>query len=140
MPERQAIAVYYRAHGMKFKEIGKNLGVTVNRARFLFEHGMAKYIDRNENPMSVFSTRTRNCLISAGYTSPDEVESALKHGDRRTFLRIKHLGLKSFKEICERFGVNPSPKPKHPTLSIAEAIDFLKANGYDVRKKQSSKK
>lgn len=99
---------------------------------------------KNKNLCSItafdeLSTRTRNGLLNAGFSTKEQVLEAWNDGffyfEYSTGSSIKDIGPKSLCELCEWLGFQFKLKDILKTstpFKIKKAIKFLNENGYEV--------
>lgn len=149
--DRELQAYELRKSGKTFKEVGAALSPPVGPARARALVGRAEIALARKERGSVdwregLTTRSANALRAAGFSSKDEVISAISSGEIEVrsgicFLRGKEIygfGPKSMAEICDWAGVKlEGPNADHSAAlksRILNAISLLRRNGYVVTK------
>ena len=136
MNDKQISALKMRASGSTFKEIGDFLGVSKSRASQIY-YKAARYErqGKKHNEWTYgLSQKVANALISAGFSSKEEVIEGLRSDEigvnpvtgNGNVPGIRHHGIS---EILLWAGADPSGFP-----AIKAAIALLKAHGYEVNK------
>lgn len=136
MNDKQISALKMRESGSTFKEIGDHLGVSKSRASQIY-YKAARYErqGKKHNEWTYgLNQKVANALISAGFSSKEEVIEGLKSGKiginpitgNGVIPGIRHHGIS---EISLWAGTDSSNLP-----AIQAAIALLKAHGYVVHK------
>jgi len=136
MNDRQISALKMRTSGSTFKEIGDYLGVSPSRASQIY-YKAARYErqGKKHNEWTYgLDQKVANALISAGFSSKEEVIERLRAGEigvspitgNGNIPGIHHHGIS---QISLWAGADSSSLP-----AIKAAIALLEAHGYVVRK------
>ncbi len=110
--ERQKLAYTLRKEGMKFKEIGERMCISVNRARQLYS--FAEYLlNREPHWDDGLSVRAANCMNNLNIHSREDALKAYQSGILRVGKRSpRNYGWKSHKEVAKFLGLpEPTKKP-----------------------------
>lgn len=107
--ERRDLAYRLRSQGLKFKEIGQQMGVSADRARVLY--CSAKLREENsENWLYDLGVRATWVLLDCGINSRTEALSAYRSGRLKPGA-VRNYGWASHKEVAKWLGL---PEPKEP--------------------------
>lgn len=99
---RRHIAVRLRSEGRTFKEIGRVFGVSAERARTIYLHGLVKVeaLARGDRTIECLSTRTRNCLRNIGLPATATREQVVERlGDLRMGANVGAGSIKNFGQM-----------------------------------------
>lgn len=136
MNDKQISALKMRAAGSTFKEIGDFLGVSKSRASQIY-YKAARYEcqgKKHNEWTDGLSLKVANALISAGFSSKEEVVEGLQSGKIGVNPMtgngyVPGVGHHGISEILLWTGADPSNFP-----AIKKAIALLRAHGYEVYK------
>ena len=117
--ERRTLAYNLRNQGMKFKEVGKRMGVGAQRAAQLY--ASAKWrLNREAHWMDGLGVRAANCLNNCNINSREEALEAYQSGKLRVGKRGPlNYGWKSHKEVAKWLGL-PEPQKAAPRVYLAK--------------------
>lgn len=115
--ERQRLAYTLRKQGLKFKEIGKRMGVSAVRANELYRSAEWR-LNREPHWMDGLGVRVANCLNNCNINSREEALEAYQSGKLHVGKRgPRNYGWKSHKEVARWLGL---PEPQKPAPRVYE--------------------
>ena len=117
--ERRFLAYQLRKQGLKFKEVGKRMGISSGRAQQLY-HNAEWRLNLAPHWMDGLSVRAANCLNYYNINSREEALEAYQSGRLRVGQRgPRNYGWKSHKEVAKWLGL-PEPQKPAPRVYLAK--------------------
>ena len=125
--ERRFLTYQLRKQGLKFKEIGKRMGISLSRAQQLYRSAEWR-LNREPHWMDGLSVRAANCLNNCNINSREEALEAYQSGRLRVGKRgprnygkcgPRNYGWKSHKEVAKWLGL-PEPQKPAPRVYLAK--------------------
>ena len=106
--ERLTLVYNLRNQGLKFKEIGKRVGVGTQRAAILYSTSK-RWMNRKPRCTDGLSVRTLSCLYNCNINSRQKILKAYQSGLLKPTKYPRNYGWKRHKEVAKWLGL-PEPQ------------------------------
>ena len=116
--ERRTLAYNLRKQGLKYREIGKRMGVCAGRAQRIYSEAEC-ILSREPSWCDGLSVRAANCLWSRDIKSREELLAMYNSGRLRPRKRggVRNFGWKSYREVAKWLGL-PEPQKAPPKIRV----------------------